>query len=323
MKAIVLRETGGPQNLRVEDVPIPEPQTGETLVRVRAAALNHREVFITQGRYPDIQLPRVLGADGCGEAARKRVVIDPTIGWGDDERVWQPHARILGMPRDGTFAQYVCVPNENVYRTPDHLSDEEAAALPLAGVTAFRALFARGELREGETVLVTGIGGGVQSFVLLFAKACGARVAVTSGSDEKLARAQALGADAVVNYRTDPDWHKTLGKSIGPVDLAVDSAGGESLARALAIVRRGGRAVTYGATSGNVDLRMFQVFWHQLDIRGTSMGSPADFQKMLHFTDKYRIKPVIDRVFEMQDVVAAAERMDHAEQFGKIVLRIP
>lgn len=323
MKAIVLREIGGPQNLRLEEAPIPEPQAGETLVRLHAAALNHRDVFITHGRYPDIRLPGVLGADGCGEAAGRRVVIDPTIGWGDDERVWQPHARILGMPRDGTFAQYVCVPNENVYRTPDHLSDEEGAALPLAGVTAFRALFARGELREGETVLVTGIGGGVQSLALLFAKACGARVAVTSGSDQKLNRAQALGADATANYRTDSDWHKTLSKSIGPVDLVVDSAGGESLAKALSIVRRGGRAVTYGATAGNVDLRMFSVFWHQLDIRGTSMGSPEDFKKMLHFTEKHRLKPVVDRVFEMHDVVAAAERMDQAEQFGKIVLRIP
>ncbi len=131
----------------VEEVREPQPETGETLVRVRAGALNHRDVFITQGLYPNVALPCMLGADGAGEANGTAVVIDPTIGWGPDERVWTPEARILGIPRDGTFAQYVCVPHENVHAKPAHLSFEEAAALPLAGVTAYRATFTRGELR--------------------------------------------------------------------------------------------------------------------------------------------------------------------------------
>lgn len=323
MQAVRLHEIGGPQNLVVDEVAQPQPQPGETLVRVRAGALNHREVFITQGLYPNITLPCILGADGAGEADGKAVLIDPTIGWGANERVWSPDARILGVPRDGTFAQYVCVPSENVYEKPAHLSFEEAAALPLAGVTAFRALFTRGELREGETVLVTGIGGGVQTFVLLYAKAAGARVAVTSSSDEKLERARALGADVAVNYKNDPDWHKTLRKTAGRIDLVIDSAGGETFAKATTIVRPGGRIVTYGGTTGDAKIRMFPIFWNQLDVRGSSMGSPADFRAMLDFVSKHEIKPVIDRAYALHEVVAAAERMNEAGQFGKIVLRIP
>ena len=323
MQAVRLHEIGGPQNLVVDEVAQPQPQPGETLVRMRAGALNHREVFITQGLYPNITLPCILGADGAGEADGKAVLIDPTIGWGANERVWSPDARILGVPRDGTFAQYVCVPSENVYEKPAHLSFEEAAALPLAGVTAFRALFTRGELREGETVLVTGIGGGVQTFVLLYAKAAGARVAVTSSSDEKLERARALGADVAVNYKNDPDWHKTLRKTAGTIDLVVDSAGGETFAKATTIVRPGGRIVTYGGTTGDAKIRMFPIFWNQLDVRGSSMGSPADFRAMLDFVSKHEIKPVIDRAYALHEVVAAAERMNEAGQFGKIVLRIP
>ncbi len=323
MKAVRLHEIGGPRNLRIEDVPEPQPQPGEALVRVRAGALNHRDVFITQGLYANIELPCTLGADGAGELDGKAVVIDPAIGWGTNERVWNSTASILGVPRDGTFAQYVSVPKENVHEKPAHLSFEEAAALPLAGVTAFRALFTRGELQSGETLLITGIGGGVQTFVLLYARAAGARIAVTSGSDEKLERAKQLGADIAVNYKSDPEWHKTLRKAAGNIDVIVDSAGGDSFAKALTIVRPGGRVVTYGGTTGDAKIRMYPVFWNQLDIRGSSMGSPADFRAMLAFVSKHRITPIIDRVYEIGDVISAAERMNESGQFGKIVLRIP
>lgn len=322
MKAVRLHETGGPEKLLIEDVAEPKARAGETVVRVRAAALNHREVFITRGLYPNIHLPCTLGADGAGEIDGRAIVIDPTFGWGDDERVWRPDAHILGVPGDGTFAQYVAVPAQNVYDKPAHLSFEEAAALPLGGVTAYRALFTRGELREGETVLITGVGGGVQTFALLFAKAAGARVIATSGSDEKLGRARALGADVTLNYRTDPDWHKAARKA-GTIDLAIDSAGGDTFSKITSIVRWGGRIVTYGGTTGDSKIRMFPIFWDQLDIRGTSMGSPADFRAMLDFVNGHKIKPAIDRIYDMDDVVAAVERMDDAEQFGKIVLRIP
>jgi NADPH:quinone reductase-like Zn-dependent oxidoreductase len=320
MKAVRLHEIGGPQKLRLDDVPQPTGQ-GRKLVRLRAAALNHRDLFITQGLYPNINLPAILGADGAGEADGKAVLIDPTIGWGDDERVWRQDSSILGVPLDGTFAEYVAVPPENVHDKPAHLSFEEAAALPLAGVTAYRALFTRGELQSGESVLITGIGGGVQTFALLFAKAAGARIIATSSSDAKLERARALGADVTLNYRTDPEWHKAARKA-GPIDLAIDSAGGDTFAKVTTVVRWGGRIVTYGGTTGDAKIRMFPIFWDQLDVRGTSMGSPKDFRSMLQFVTRHEIRPVVDRVYDMQDVAAAMERMQHADQFGKIVLAI-
>lgn len=322
MKAIRLHQTSGPQQLRVDTIDEPLPAAGETLVRIRAAALNHRDVFITQGLYPNISLPRTLGSDGAGEAGGRRVLIDPLIGWGDDERVWRADASILGMPRDGTFAQAVSVPSENVHDIPAHLSFEQAAALPLAGVTAYRAVFSRGELKSGETLLLTGIGGGVQTFALLFAVAAGARVFVTSGSDEKLARALQLGAEGAANYRTDNDWHKTLRKAAGAFDIVVDSAGGDAFSRALTIVRPGGRVVIYGGTNGEAKIRLFPVFWNHLDIRGTSMGSPRDFRAMLAFTEKHGIEPVIDRVYPFEEAAHAAQHMSDAGQFGKIVLSV-
>jgi zinc-binding alcohol dehydrogenase/oxidoreductase len=322
MKAVRLHELGGPEKLVVEDVPAPQPQEGETLVRVRAAALNHRDVFITRGLYPGITLPVILGADAAGEVDGKPVLIDPMIDWGEDQRIWRGDAHMLGVPGDGTFAEYAAVPAANVHPRPAHLSLEEAAALPLAGTTAYRALFSRGELQAGETVLITGVGGGVQTLALLFAKAAGARCIVTSGSDEKLARAKELGAEAGFNYRSDPDWHKAVRKT-ARIDLAIDSAGGETFAKILGIVRPGARVVTYGGTMGDAKIKMFPVFWNQLDIRGTSMGSPADFRAMLEFVDRHRIKPVVDRVYNIDEVVAAAQRMDDAAQFGRIVLRIP
>ncbi|MDQ6930852.1 MAG: zinc-binding dehydrogenase [Candidatus Eremiobacteraeota bacterium] len=331
MKAIRLHETGGPKNLVLDrDVAVPEAGPREVLVRLRYAALNHRDVFITQGLYPGIELPRILGSDGCGyveqlgshamgPAPGTCVVIDPTMEWGSNPRVWSEKSSLLGMPKDGTFAQYVAVPGENVFAKPAGLSEEEAAAIPLAGVTAYRAAFTRGALTKNDTLLVTGIGGGVQTFVLLFAKQAGARVVVTSSSDEKLARARALGADETLNYRSDPQWHKSA-KKMG-IDIAIDSAGGEGFAKVLETVKYGGRVVTYGGTSGTAPVRPFSIFWKQLDVLGTSMGSPHDFAAMLERFDG-TIKPVIDRVYAMDEAVLAAQRLDEAAQFGKVLLRI-
>lgn len=323
MKAVRLHEIGGPANLRIEDVAQPEPAENEVVVRVRAAALNHRDVFITRGLYPNVNLPCTLGADACGELDGRRVVIDPMIGWGDDRSVWNPDARILGVPHDGTFAQYVKVPAVNVYDAPAYLDDSECAALPLGGLTAYRAVFTRGNVAANETVLITGIGGGVQTFALLFAKALGARAIVTSSSDEKLERARALGADVAINYRTVADWHKAARKEAGQIDIAIDSAGGDTFAKVTTIVRPGGRIVTYGGTTGDAKLRMFPVFWNHLTILGTSMGSPQDFAAMLDFMRDQKLRPVVDRVFPMDDAVGAFEYMDKAEQFGKVILAIP
>ncbi|MGA8576267.1 MAG: zinc-binding dehydrogenase [Candidatus Cybelea sp.] len=331
-RALRLHAIGGPKNLRVDRVDVAEIRDDEALVRVRAAALNRRDLYITQGLYPNIRLPVTLGSDGAGEVAAlgsivadlhvgDEVVIDPMLSWGDDPRVWDPaKATILGMPREGTFAQYVAVPVDNVYRKPHGLSIEEAAAIPLAGLTAYRALFTRGALQAGETILITGVGGGVQTFVLLFAKRAGARAIVTSSSEAKLERARALGADLAINYTTNPDWPKLL-RSTGPVDLVVDSSGGESLRKAIDAVRPGGRIVVYGGTNGDATIKPFPLFWKHVTILGTSMGSPQDFAAMLKLFDD-GLRPVVDRVFALDEAVAAFERLAAADQFGKIVIRV-
>ena len=224
------------------------------------------------------------------------------------------------MPRAGTFAEYVAVPAANVYRKPAGLSMEEAAAIPLAGLTAYRALFTRGALQPGETVLVTGVGGGVQTFVLLFAKRAGARAIVTSSSDEKLARAKELGADLAINYASSPGWAKTL-RTSERVDLVVDSSGGDTLRAAIDVVRPGGRIAIYGGTNGDATIKMFPLFWKHVTILGTSMGSPEDFAAMLRLFDD-DLRPAIDRTFSLDDAPAAFARLAESSQFGKVVLTL-
>jgi zinc-binding alcohol dehydrogenase/oxidoreductase len=332
MKAVRLLELGGPQNLRVEQVDDPKPAAGEILVKLQRAAFNRRDVFITQGLYPGIQLPCTLGSDGVGTvsahgegaqgpAVGARVVIDPTLGWGDNPRVWRRDAQVLGMPHPGTFAEYIAVSAANVHPAPASLTDDEAAAIPLGGLTAYRALVTRGRCTREDVVLLPGIGGGVQTFALLFAKKLGAKVIVTSSSDEKLARAKALGADVAINYKTTEKWEKEVAAVDGGPSLVVDAVGGETFAKALRAARYGARVVTYGGTTGDAKIRMFDVFWKQLDILGTSMGSPLDFAAMLAQFDG-SLKPVVDAVYPMDDVVAAAETIAAGNHFGKIVLAI-
>ena len=331
MRAVRLHRLEGPESLACEDVPQPEPRDGEVLVRLHAAALNHRDLYITRGLYPKIELPALLGSDGAGVvvalgagvsgvAAGDEVVIDPLLGWGDDERVRAPSSTILGMPHPGTFAEYVAVPAANVYPKPRALTMEEASAMPLGGVTAYRALFTRGKVREGETVLVTGAGGGVQTFVVLFAKRAGARVIVTSSSDEKLQRAVDLGVDVALTYATNATWEKDA-RAAGPVDLVVDSSGGDTLAKAISATRPGGRIVVYGGTRPDATLKLFPFFWNEISILGSTMGSPSDFRAMLGYFDD-DLRPVVDRVYALEEAAEAMRRMDDAAQFGKIVLRI-
>jgi NADPH:quinone reductase-like Zn-dependent oxidoreductase len=262
MNAIVLRELGPPDNLRLEQVPDPVPGPGEAVVRLKAAALNHRDVWIRLGQYAGIKLPIIPGSDGAGEVVAagrdvdpalvgRAVVIDPSLDWGPDERAQARSFRILGLPDDGTYAELVKVPAENLHDKPPHLTFEQAAALPLAGVTAYRAVATRALVQAGETVVVTGAGGGVSSFAVQFARALGARVLVTSRSAEKIERARALGAEGGL-VSTSADWVKAMGRLAGGEgpDVVIDSVGGETFAQALALVRPGGRNVTYGSTMG-------------------------------------------------------------------------
>jgi len=334
MRAVRLNELGGPEKLHVEEIEAPKPGPGQILVHVKRAAFNRRDVFITQNLYPGIVLPRTLGSDGCGEVAQlgdgvsgppvgTAVVINPEMGWASDGRLPDVSGSILGMPSDGTFAQYVVVPAANVFPKPAPLSDDEAAAIPLAGLTAYRAAFTRGRLNKDDVVFVPGAGSGVQTFVLMYAKHVGARTIVTTGSDAKASRARELGADVAINYRTDAEWWKTVRKEAGGggPTLTVDSTGGETLSRCLDIARPGSRVVIYGGTLGDAKIKPFNIFWKHLDVLGTSMGSPSDFRAMLELFES-GLKPVVDKVFPMDDVVTAAQHVLDGTQFGKVVLAI-
>lgn len=333
MKAIVLRTLGDPEVLRVEDVPDPRPEAGEVVVRLHAAALNHRDVWIRTGRYAGITLPIILGSDGAGEVAEigagvdpawrgREVVIDPTLDWGDEERVHGPAFQILGLPRDGTYAELVKVPADALHDRPRHLSWEEAAAVPLASVTAYRAVVTRAQVKPGEDVVVTGIGGGVATCALLIGRRAGATVYVTSGSDAKIEAARRHGAAGGVTHH-DPDWPKALiARMGGRPDVVVDGAGGETFNRALDLVKPGGRVVSYGATLGPAPaLEVRRIFWKQLNVLGSTMGSRRDFAAMLRLYAE-GLRPIVDTVLPLESAAEAHRRMEEGRQFGKIVLRI-
>jgi NADPH:quinone reductase-like Zn-dependent oxidoreductase len=335
MKAVVLESAGGLDALRISDWPDPSAGPGEVVVRLAAAALNHRDLWIVRGLYAGLKLPAMLGSDGSGvvesvgagvepSLVGQRVVIDPSIAWGEDTRVPGPDFRVLGMPDDGTFAERIRLPRGNVLPVPEHLSDLEAAALPLAGLTAYRALVTRGRVATGEWVLITGIGGGVSGLALELAVALGARVLAASRSDPKLARARAVGASAVVNV-TQGDWVKraiSICDECGP-NLVIDSVGGELFGRLLEVVRPGGRIVNYGATTGPCPkFEIRRLFWKQIDVLGSTMGSPSEFADLLALVKRTALRPNVDSVYPLADAAIALARMDSGESFGKIVLRI-
>jgi zinc-binding alcohol dehydrogenase/oxidoreductase len=337
MKALVLHEIGGPEKLSYEDAPDPEPGSGETVVRLHAAALNRRDVFVTRGQYPGAKpdaLPVILGSDGSGEVVARgegaggpgegtEVVINPALYWGDDPQKPGKEYRILGLPDDGTFAQLVKVTSENVFPKPSHLSHEEAAAIPLGALTAYRALVTRGELKEGETVVVPGIGSGVASFVVQMAAALGARVFVTSGSDEKIEKAKELGAEGGVNYNSE-DWSKELKSLTGGVDLSVDHVGGDAFDAMVSLARPGSRIVTFGATAGpKVTVVMPRIFLKHLTVLGTAMGTSEEFGAMLDLWAEHGLRPTINETFPLQETAAAMEYMEEGSGIGKIVLDIP
>ncbi|MGK6349865.1 zinc-binding dehydrogenase [Parapedobacter sp. DT-150] len=331
MKAIVLE--GIKQQLVMKEVPLPELATGEALVRIKAAALNRRDWWIQQGQYAGLKFPIILGSDGAGIVDRvgestsrewvgKEVIINPSINWGNRQAVQQQAFHILGLPQDGTFAAYVRVPVANLYEKPRHLSFEEAAALPLGGITAYRALFSRAALQPGEQVLVAGIGGGVATFVLQFAVHAGAEVYVTSSSQSKIEQAVALGATGGVLY-TDDNWAQQLTERAAGFDVIIDSALGEGFVHYPDLANPGGRIVFFGGTAGNLPpLNGRKIFWKQLSLLGTTMGSPADAENMLVFVTNHGIKPIIDSVYPLEDAEVALQKMRTSTQFGKVVLTV-
>ena len=337
MKAIRLHELGGPENLVYEDAPDPEPGSGEVVVKVHAAALNRRDVFVTRGMYPGAKqeaLPITLGSDGSGEVVARgegaegpdegtEVVINPALHWGDDPAVPGKEYRILGLPDEGTFAQFVKVPGDHVFPKPSHLSHEEAAAIPLGALTAYRALVTRGRVQQGETVVVPGIGSGVATFVVQMAASLGARVFVTSGSEEKIEKAKELGAEGGVNYNNE-DWSKELKGMAGGVDLSVDHVGGEAFDALVSLAAPGGRIVTFGATAGpKVTVVMPRIFLKHLTVLGTAMGTPEEFGAMLDLYAEHGLRPVVNETFPLEEATAAMGHMEEGAGIGKIVLDVP
>jgi NADPH:quinone reductase-like Zn-dependent oxidoreductase len=337
MKALVVTDKNAP--LVVRELADLKAGPGEAIVRIHAASLNHRDVWIQKGQYAGLKYPIVPGSDGAGvvvEAVQeqntptrgdwigKEVIINPSLLWGQTSACQDPKSfRILGLPDDGTLAQYVKVPVGNLVEKPDFLSFEEAAALPLAGVTAYRASMTRARVQAGEKVLITGIGGGVALFAFQFALTAGALIYVTSGSDEKLDKAMAMGATGAVNYKK-ADWVQRLRDLAEGFDVTIDGAGGDGINDLLDLAAPGGRVVLYGATKGNPsNLVARRIFWKQLNLLGSTMGSPDDFEAMAAYIRKHRLRPVIDRIFEFEEGEAAFRWMEGEKQFGKIVIKIP
>jgi NADPH:quinone reductase-like Zn-dependent oxidoreductase len=318
MKAIRIHEDGGPEVLRYENAPDPEPGPGEVLVRLRAASLNHLDLWIRKG-LPSVPKPRILGADGAGfrDDTGERVVINPGIEHGEK-------ITVIGEHMDGTHAELVAVPESNVYPLPDELSFEEAAAFPLVFETAYRLLVTKAQLREGEWVLLWGIGSGVASAGLAIAKALGAKALVTSSSDDKLERARELGADAAVNHATG-DVREAVAEATGGkgVEVVLEHVGEATWQSSLQAARTGGRIVVCGATSGpNPPAALHRIWWKQLTIHGSTMGTREDFEGAYELVKSGRAKPVVDSVFPLEQAQTAHERMEAGEQFGKIVLEI-
>ncbi|KAL2919270.1 hypothetical protein HK105_200913 [Polyrhizophydium stewartii] len=345
MQAVVLQrsETAGKRPydpVRIARVPRPAAAGADgaarAVVRLHAAALNHRDVFIRERQYPAVVDGSVLGADGAGVlvaappgtalAPGARVVINSSVGW--DAAAAAPEnildQRILGLlPKPGTFAEYIAVDPALVHPAPEHLSFEELAALPLAGLTAFRATFTLGEVSRGKTVLVPGIGGGVATFALQFAHAVGANVFVTSSSQAKIDGAIALGAAGGAKY-TDADWVDQLTAKAGLFDVIIDGASGPNVAAYLRLLKPGGILVIYGATAGSkVTLTVPYLWFKHVQIRGACMGNNEEFGRMLKLISEHKLRPVIASVFDgLNSIDQAFDMMRKGAQFGKIVVRI-
>jgi len=314
MKAIRIHEDGGPEVLRYEDAPDPVAGAGEVLISLRAASLNHLDLWVRKG-LPSVPKPRILGADGAGIRVDtgERVVINPGLEHGTS-------ITVIGEHTDGTHAELIAVPEGNVFPLDNELGFETAAAFPLVYETAYRMLVTKAQLQEGETVLIWGIGGGVATAAFEIARALGARTIVTSGSDEKLERAREWGADLAV-----PHSHAaSAAKELGGADVVVETVGEATWRDSLAAVKPGGRVTVCGATSGpNPPAQLHRFWWKQLTIYGSTMGTREDFLGAYELVRSGRAPVHVDSVFPLSETRAAHERLEAGEQLGKIVLTIP
>jgi len=329
MKALQLTAVG---QIVLSDLPVPDPGVGQVLVRMKAASLNRRDQWIREGKYPNIRFGVTLGSDGAGVVERvhdeqdshwigREVVINPNINWGPDPEVQSRLYSILGMPVDGTFAEYLVVSANRLQPKPEHLDILQAAALPLGGLTAYRALFRRGHLQAGHNVLISGFGGGVAQFAFSFAQAAGANVYVSSGSDAKIEKALKMGARGAYNYRKDA-LYPDLWKTKGGFDIVIDSAGGDQINNFLKMLRPHGKIVFYGATNGlPTRLDLYRMFWNHLTIKGTTMGNDQEFAEMLRFVATHNLRPVIDSIRPFSRIAESFADITQPDKAGKIVFQ--
>jgi NADPH:quinone reductase-like Zn-dependent oxidoreductase len=324
VKAVRIHSDGGPEVLRYEDAPDPEPGSDEVLIELRAASLNHLDVWIRKG-LPSVPKPRILGADGAGVVVSgegfepgERVVVNPGLELGDGT------IDVVGEHSDGTHAERIALPRSQVYPIPDALTFDEAAAFPLVFETAYRMLVTKARLAPEEWVLVWGIGSGVSTAALSIAKALDAFVIVTSHSEAKLERARELGADAALNHDTDDVVAIVKELTGGGAHVVVDHVGEATWTRSLNAARVDGRVCVCGATTGpNPPANLHRIWWKQLTIFGSTVGTREDFEAVYDLVGSGKARPVIDEVFPLADAAAAHERLEAGEQLGKIILRIP
>jgi NADPH:quinone reductase-like Zn-dependent oxidoreductase len=343
MKAICLNQHGGPEVLQIMELTDPEPGPGEVLVRVRAAALNHVDIWVRNG-WPglDLPLPHIPGSDGAGNvvalgegvtqfAVGDRVVIDADLSCGECEfcRAGQNHRcrrwHLLGETVPGTDCELITLPARNLLKIPDGFGYAEAAASALVFMTAWHSLISRGKLKAGESVLIVGSSGGVNSASIQIAKLAGAKVLAVGSNAEKVALAERLGADILINREEEPNWSKAayLATQKRGVDVVVDNVGAPTMVSSMRAARKGGRILTVGNTGGpKYEFDHRYLFAKHLSIIGSTMAPRADFEKVMSLIFAGRLDPVIDARFPMQDVRKAHERLEAGRQLGKIVLDI-
>lgn len=318
-------------NLELVQIADPHPGQGEVRVKLEAAAINKRDYWISVGKYPSIKPGTTLGSDGAGIVDEvgegvsktlldKAVIINPNIDWGNNPDVQGSKYKILGMPIDGTFAEYVIVASDRLSALPNHLSFEEGAALPLAGLTAYRATFRHGLVSANKKVLISGFGGGVAHFAFLFSRAVGATVSVTTGNQSNMEKARALGAKFQFNYN-DEDWLIKAADSAGGFDVIIDSAGGDQFNNLIKLLNPGGCIVFYGASNGlPTSLDLYRLFWKQGTIQGSTMGNDQEFEEMIRFVEDNMITPLISMKYPFEQVDYAVRQVQHSGLPGKSVI---
>lgn len=334
MKAILLNTPGGPEQLQYSEVRDPEPDYGQVLVKLHAAALNRRDISVRSSSGYAQYMPFIPGSDGAGVVSglgpgvRKfhtgeRVVVFPSLNWGVHASHPSTDFEILGGPTNGTYAELLVLPEANLYPMPENLSFAQAAALPIAGLTTWRALITKAKVLPGERVFIPGAGSGTATFAIQIARMAGARVFVSSHSDDKIQQALALGAEAGVNY-TQPGWQERLTDlTSGGVQVVIDSVGQATYPASLNLLVPGGRLVSFGVTSGSsVQIEIITIYRKQISVLGTTMGSPAEFEHFLSAVASGAIQPVIDSHFPLAQAADAQRHMQAQQQFGKIVLDI-